>query len=100
MGSLAQLFLLVAASRLDALERQHELGQESVLLQAVSASERQALATTSHVEAGAQALQCGRGSDCVVEQGETRVVTASMDLRTLVVRGTLKWDTSKDGLEL
>jgi len=45
-------------------------------------------------------LHCGNGSDCVVEEGQVAVLTRSVDLRTLTVKGTLRWDASQDGLEL
>merc|ERR1712190_598573 len=35
-----------------------------------------------------------------VPAGETWVLNASMEVETLTIEGTLRWDTSKDGLEL
>merc|ERR1719203_533234 len=45
-------------------------------------------------------LQCAAGSDCVVAEGETKILSESIDVKSMSVYGTLRWDTSKTGLEL
>jgi len=43
---------------------------------------------------------CASRGHCVVPAGETWVLDSSLDVETLTIKGTLTWDTSKDGLEL
>lgn len=43
---------------------------------------------------------CTMGSHCVITAGETWWLDMSVRLKTLTVKGTLRWDTSVGGLEL
>eukprot|EP00756_Hemistasia_phaeocysticola_P016414 Hpha_TRINITY_DN15474_c0_g7::TRINITY_DN15474_c0_g7_i1::g.173755::m.173755 len=44
--------------------------------------------------------KCQGGGDCVIEAGEVFLLCQSIDVRTLTIRGELRWDTSQGGLEL
>ncbi|CAK0820097.1 unnamed protein product [Prorocentrum cordatum] len=43
---------------------------------------------------------CAPGSRCEVPAGAAWVLDASIDVESLTIRGELRWDTAKDGLEL
>merc|ERR1719265_1873275 len=43
-------------------------------------------------------VECG--AQCIVPAGETWILDESATLATLTIRGTLQWDTTKEGLEL
>jgi hypothetical protein len=74
------------------------IGRDCALLQRPGLD---ALVPASSLELIAEAsLQCERGSACVVPPGQTRILRHSLDVQTLEVKGTLRWDTSKDNLEL
>lgn len=45
-------------------------------------------------------LCASSNGDCVLPAGQAWLLDASMDVRSLTVEGTLRWDASKDGLTL
>eukprot|EP00756_Hemistasia_phaeocysticola_P000546 Hpha_TRINITY_DN10391_c0_g1::TRINITY_DN10391_c0_g1_i1::g.115990::m.115990 len=44
--------------------------------------------------------KCKGGGDCVIEAGESFLLCESINVRTLTIRGELKWDTCESDLEL